>query len=80
MGLEQFLKGSHSGRSPGQGERARGIHVEPVNHANERASETMPDCQIALDALNQRIAFAEGGRQREDAGGLVNNNDMSIFM
>ena len=62
VGLEQLLKGPHGVGRPGQGERPGGVHVEPVDDADERPGQAVADRQVLARALDQGVALAVGGR------------------
>ena len=80
VGLEKFLKSADGFGSTGQGEGARGVHIEPVDDADERTGEAVADGEVLARAFDQGIALAVGRGQGEEPGGLVDDHDVPVFM
>ena len=79
MRVEQLLKRPQSLGRPRQGERAGGVEVEAVNHA-DIGRMPVSDREILTHALDERVALAERCRQRQHAGRFVNDDDVLIFV
>ncbi len=77
---EEFLeRPDRLGRS-GQGQGTRGVLVEPVDHTEERPSAAVAEREIACRPGDQGVAFAVGSRLSEQSGGLVDDQDVRVFV
>ncbi len=77
---EQLLERPDRLGRAGQGEGAGGVLVEPVDHPEERLAAAVAEREVARRPGDQRVALAVGGRLGEQAGGLVDDQDVRVFV
>ena len=77
---EKLLEGTNRLGSAREGERAGGIHIKPVHHADERAGVAVANRQILRNAIDQGVALFLEGRNRQEPRGLVDDDHVAVFM
>ena len=75
---EEGLKGVEGLGRLGEGERAGGFLVEPVDDADVRLA-AVADGEVVLDSGGEGVGFVRGGGEGQDAGGLVDDDDVGVL-